>query len=214
MAGQAVKASMPTSGTGTSNKVLEGRPATMRLHGRSGGFTLIEILVVIVIIGIVMSIAILSITLAGGDNQLRDEAQRVVALVEVARDESLLQGREFGVEFMQGAYRFVEYDPLTRQWGEIIGDDTLRLRELPEELELELFVEDRRVLLKSDPARMSSEEEDRPGIERYAPHVLIYSSGDMSPFEVHFVRRIDDGLIAVQGDTAGVLEIVTPEDSM
>ena len=99
----------------------------MRLHGRSGGFTLIEILVVIVIIGIVMSIAILSITLAGGDNQLRDEAQRVVALVEVARDESLLQGREFGVEFMQGAYRFVEFDPLTRQWGEIIGDDTLRL---------------------------------------------------------------------------------------
>jgi general secretion pathway protein H len=186
----------------------------MRLRGRSSGFTLIEILVVIVIIGIVMSIAILSITLAGGDNQLRDEAQRMVSLVDVARDESLLQGREFGLEFLQGAYRFVEFDPLTRQWNEIIGDDTLRLRQLPEELELELFVEDRRVVLKSDPARMTSEEEDRPGIESYAPHVLIYSSGDMSPFEVHFVRRIDDGLIAVQGDLAGMLEIVTPEDSM
>jgi general secretion pathway protein H len=186
----------------------------MRLHRRSSGFTLIEILVVIVIIGIVMSIAILSITLAGGDNQLRDEAQRMVSLVDVARDESLLQGREFGLEFMQGAYRFVEFDPLTRQWSEIIGDDTLRLRQLPEELELELFVEDRRVVLKSDPARMTSEEEDRPSIESYAPHVLIYSSGDMSPFEVHFVRRIDDGLIAVQGDMAGMLEIVTPEDSM
>ena len=186
----------------------------MRLHGRSGGFSLIEILVVIVIIGIVMSIAMLSITLAGGDNQLREEARRMVSLVDVARDESLLQGREFGLELMQGAYRFVEFDPLTRQWSEIIGDDTLRLRQLPEELELELFVEDRRVMLKSDPTRMTSEEEDRPGIERYAPHVLIYSSGDMSPFEVHFVRRIDDGLIAVQGDMAGMLEIVAPEDSM
>jgi general secretion pathway protein H len=186
----------------------------MRLHGRSGGFSLIEILVVIVIIGIVMSIAMLSITLAGGDNQLREEARRMVSLVDVARDESLLQGREFGLELMQAAYRFVEFDPLTRQWSEIIGDDTLRLRQLPEELELELFVEDRRVMLKSDPTRMTSEEEDRPGIERYAPHVLIYSSGDMSPFEVHFVRRIDDGLIAVQGDMAGMLEIVTPEDSM
>ena len=186
----------------------------MRLHGRSGGFSLIEILVVIVIIGIVMSIAMLSITLAGGDNQLREEARRMVSLVDVARDESLLQGREFGLELMQGAYRFVEFDPLTRQWSEIIGDDTLRLRQLPEELELELFVEDRRVMLKSDPTRMTPEEEDRPGIERYAPHVLIYSSGDMSPFEVHFVRRIDDGLIAVQGDMAGMLEIVTPEDSM
>jgi len=186
----------------------------MRLHGRSGGFSLIEILVVIVIIGIVMSIAMLSITLAGGDNQLREEARRMVSLVDVARDESLLQGREFGLELMQGAYRFVEFDPLTRQWSEIIGDDTLRLRQLPEELELELFVEDRRVMLKSDPTRMTSEEEDRPGIERYAPHVLIYSSGDMSPFEIHFVRRIDDSLLAVRGDFAGQLEIVTPEGSM
>ncbi len=186
----------------------------MRLHGRNGGFTLIEILVVIVIIGIVMSVAILSITLAGGDNQLRDEAQRIVSLVEVAKDESLLQGREFGLEFMQDAYRFVEFDPLARQWSEIIGDDTLRLRQLPEQLELELYIEDRRVALKTDPARMSSGDEERPGIERYAPHVLIYSSGDMSPFEVHFLRRIDDGLVAVRADYAGTLEIVTPEDSM
>ena len=186
----------------------------MRLHGRSGGFTLIEILVVIVIVGIVMSIAILSVTLAGGDSELQEEAQRMVSLVEVAQDESLLQGREFGLEFMQGAYRFVEFDPLTRQWGEIIGDDTLRLRELPEELELELFIEDRRVILKTDPARMGSDERDRPGIEQYAPHVLIYSSGDMSPFELHFVRRVDDSVLVVQGDFAGNIVIVTAEDSM
>ena len=186
----------------------------MRVHGRDSGFSLIEILVVIVIIGIVMSIAILSITLVGGDNQLRDEAQRIVSLVAVAQDESLLQGREFGLEFMQDSYRFVEFDPLTRQWSEIVGDDTLRMRQLPEELELQLYIEDRRVLLKSDPANTESAEDNRPGIERYAPHVLIYSSGDMSPFEVHLLRQIDNGLVAVQGDAAGVLEIVTPEDSM
>jgi hypothetical protein len=115
---------------------------------------------------------------------------------------------------MQTSYRFVEFDPLTLQWSEIIGDDTLRPRELPEELELELFIEDRRVLLKTDRARTASDEEDRPRIERYAPHVLIYSSGDMSPFELHLVRRIDDSVIALQGDAAGSLEIVTPEDSM
>ena len=100
----------------------------MCLRGRSSGFTLIEILVVIVIIGIVMSIAMLSITLVGGDNQLRDEARRIISLVEVAQDEALLQGREFGLEFMQGSYRFVEFDPLTRQWSDVIGDDTLRQR--------------------------------------------------------------------------------------
>ena len=205
---------MPTSETGTSSKVFAVRTAVMRTLGRSAGFTLIEILVVIVIVGIVMSIALLSITLAGGDNQLREEAQRMVSLVEIAQDESLLQGREFGLEFMQGAYRFVELDPLARQWSEIIGDDTLRLRELPEELELELFIEDRRVVLKTDPARMRAAENARPGVEQYAPHVLIYSSGDMSPFELHFVRRVDDSVLAVQGGFAGNIEIVTAEDSM
>ena len=186
----------------------------MRVHGRNSGFSLIEILVVIVIIGIVMSIAILSITLAGGDSQLRDEAQRIVSLVAVAQDESLLQGREFGLEFMQGSYRFVEFDPLARQWSEIVGDDTLRQRQLPEELELQMFIEDRRVMLKTQPANTETKDGGRPGIERYAPHVLIYSSGDMSPFEIHLLRRIDNGLLAVQGDAAGVLEIVTPEDSL
>ena len=50
----------------------------------------------------------------------------------------MLQGREFGLEFMENSYRFLELDPLTGQWSEIPGDDTLRLRELPEEIELAL----------------------------------------------------------------------------
>ena len=64
MAGLAAKVSMPTSATGISNKSRQGSPVPARVRGRDTGFSLIEILVVIVIIGIVMSIAMLSITLA------------------------------------------------------------------------------------------------------------------------------------------------------
>lgn len=187
----------------------------MRLQGRERGFTLIEILVVVVIVGIVMSIAVLSLTLVGGDRDVRDEAQRVVSLIEVAQDESLLQGREYGLELMRGAYRFVEYDPLTGQWGEILGDDTLRLRELPEELELSLYLEDQHVLLKDDPAKTAMDDErSGRGIETYAPHVLIFSSGDMTPFELHFVRDIDDSLVVIRSDVTGAIEFVDVEASM
>ena len=187
----------------------------MRLHGRSGGFSLIEILVVIVIVGTIMSMAVLSLSLVGGDNPIRQEAQRVVSLLEVVQEESMLQGREYGLEFMLGAYRFVELDPLTGQWNEVIGDDTLRMRELPEELEIALYIEDRRILLKPQPERTDRDEDEiRRGVERYTPHVLIYSSGDLTPFELHFVRDADDSLVAIRADLSGMIEFVDPEAAM
>jgi general secretion pathway protein H len=186
----------------------------MRPCGRSHGFTLIELLVVVVIVGIVMSIAILSLSLVGGDRAVRDEAQRVISLVEIAQDESLLQGREFGLEIMQGAYRFLELDPVSRQWIEIFGDDTLRMRELPEEIELDLYIEDRRVILKRDPARTGDEEDRRRGVESFAPHVLIYSSGEMTQFELHFRRDVDDRLVAIRSDVTGAIEFIDVEETM
>ena len=127
----------------------------------------------------------------------------------------MLQGREYGLEFMLGAYRFVELDPLTGQWSEIVGDDTLRMRELPEELEIELYIEDRGVLLKPQPERTERDEDELSrGIERYAPHVLIYSSGDVTPFELHIVRDADDSMVAIRADLTGALEFVDPEGAM
>jgi general secretion pathway protein H len=186
----------------------------MRPCGRSRGFSLIELLVVIVIVGVVMSIAVLSLSLVGGDREIRDEAQRVISLVEIAQDESLLQGREFGLEIMQGAYRFLELDPLSGQWAEIFGDDTLRMRELPEEIELDLYIEDRRVILKRDPARTDDDEERRSRVESFIPHVLIYSSGEMTPFELHFLRSIDDSLVVIRSDLTGTIEFVDYEETM
>ena len=81
--------------------------------GRRSGFSLIEILVVIVIIGIVSSVALLSLGLLGDDRELQTEARRLISLVEVAQDEAVMQGRELGLEFMAHSYRFVEYDPLS-----------------------------------------------------------------------------------------------------
>ena len=206
---------MPTSATGLSNKPAIPAPVAVAPHRRSAGFSLIEILVVIVIIGIVLSIAILSVSLVGGDKAIREEAQRMMALLDVARDESMLQGREYGLEFMLGGYRFVELDPISGQWSEIIGDDTLRMRELPQELEIQLYIEDRPVILKPNPAQTERDESEMArGLERYAPHVLIYSSGDLTPFELRFVRDVDDSVVAIEGDIMGMVEFVDPEELM
>ena len=130
---------------------MQVRPQHRRLpsleHGR--GFTLIEVLVVIVIVGILMAVAFLSFGILGDDDNMDREARRLSSLIQLVTDEATTQGRDFGVEFMTAGYRFVEHDPLLDQWFEVTGDDYLPQRNLEEGLEFELTLEERRILLLS-----------------------------------------------------------------
>jgi len=183
-------------------------------HSRiDAGFTLIELLVVMVIIATVLSIGMLSFGLLGDDRELQTEARRFVALAEVAQDEAAMQGREFGIELMTAGYRFVEYNALTAQWADIPADDTLRLRGLPEDVEFELYLEDKRILLNDDPAPFEDPDKDKTRLSNafYAPHLLIYSSGDATPFELHLWRDFDDLRVVLRGDALGAVKIVNPD---
>jgi general secretion pathway protein H len=176
----------------------------MRTFRFDRGFTLIEILVVIVIVGTVLSI----------DRDLRTEALRFVALMEVAQYDAYMQGREFGIELMTAGYRFVEYDALAGRWADVPGDEILRLRSLPEQVEFELYLEDKRILLSDDPATFDDPDEkpNRSATDAYTPHLLIYSSGDETPFELHVWRQLDDSRVVIRGDALGLVEIVNPDE--
>ena len=185
----------------------------MNNSGRIRGFTLIELLVVIFIVGTVVSMALLSLGLLEDDRELQTEARRVIALIEVAEDEAVMQGRDFGIEFMLDGYRFVEFDPFTQSWGELIGDDTLRLRQLPEDAEFDLFLEDKLVTLQTDPQAFDDPDNDRSlgPTENYAPHLFLFSSGDPMPFELHVLRRLTDQAVVIRRDQLGNIEIVSGE---
>ena len=207
---------MPISATGTWNKARSPAHRSDAMNGpyRRGGFSLIELLVVIAIVGIVMSIALLSLGILGDDRDLQKEGRRMIALVQVAQEEATMQGREFGLEFMLDAYRFVEYDPLTNLWGDLIGDDTLRMRQLPEDVEFDLFLEGQRVLLELEPADFDDPEkaENRDISENYAPHILLFSSGDATPFELHILRTANNEAVVLESDAFGDMKFAGDED--
>lgn len=178
------------------------------------GFTLIEILVVVIIIATVSSIALLSMNLVGDDRDLDNERKRLATLLEVVQDEAAMQGREFGLELLQTGYRFVEYDPLTSQWSEVLGDDLYRLRQLPEGIELELYVEDKRIMLENDPQVFENPDDDtmQTGIEDYTPHLLLSSSGEITAYEIRLRRFDSDQELVMRGDILGEIEFGEPDN--
>ncbi len=78
-----------------------------------------------------------------------------------------------------------------------------------------MSLEGQRIILELDPAKLEDPDEDKPDrntLETYSPHVLIFSSGDITPFELVMTRLHSDQRILLEGDLTGEVEIVTDED--
>ena len=144
---------------------------------RQRGFTLVEILVVVVIIGLMMVGVTIATGMAHGDRELETERDRILALADHLRDQATLQAREYGLRCYEGGYQFLYYDPRNGVWLDQ-GDDLLRPRALPKGLVMRLSVEGRNVLLPA--AEVDPEE--------LAPQILLYSSGELSLFELDLRR--------------------------
>lgn len=139
------------------------------------GFTLMEVLVVLVIIGIMASFAVLQFGDRGAD-MVSEESSRLKTLIRVAREEAILQGREYALGFSKSSYAFYSDEEDNGDWLPTQSDPALRERLLPEALTISLILEEQLLELKKDLPEK--------------PHIFIFSSGEITPFSVSF--RIED----------------------
>jgi general secretion pathway protein H len=129
------------------SRQLRARPRSIRsgirLAGRRGtrgrGFTLIELLVVLLLLTITLGLIGLNL---GNDNtdRVREEASRLTALLQAARDEAILQGQVLAVQFNADGYRFLRVDA-KGQLKPLEQDESFRPRQLPEGMTLTVEID-------------------------------------------------------------------------
>jgi general secretion pathway protein H len=148
------------------------------------GFTLLEILVVIVIIGVMVTMVSLSVGVLGADRAVEDETRRFWAVLRQAREEAELQAIDVAIFVGASDYEFLRWDTRRNEWLPIFEDKLYAQRSLPEGLRFRLWLEGREIVLKPGLPDRSQKEEH----QKYPPQLTVLSSGDVVPFEMHVER--------------------------
>ena len=155
-----------------------------QLH-RGTGFTLLELLVVLVVVAIMVSMAMLSFGVLGRDRQAEEESRRFWTVLQQAREEAELQAEDLAIFVASDSYEYLRFDSRRDEWQVIEGDELFAQRELPEGLRFRLRVDSRDIVMKLDLPNRSDKDEHK----KWPPQVMVLSSGEVSPFELEIERE-------------------------
>lgn len=157
--------------------------------------TLIEILVVVLIIGILATIATLSVGLLGEDREIERESERMGNAIALLQEQAQLEGRDYGILLETTRYEFLRFDAFEQRWTAVENDPALLPRQLSADLVFELVIEGRPILLKHEP---------RP--EARLPQLVAWGSSEMTPYRLTLARK-GGGRITLVGGLDGTIEI-------
>ncbi len=161
------------------------------------GFTLVELLVVLVIIGCLVSLALFS-TGRNTERELQEEARRLATVMTLLADEAVLENREYGLLINSTGYQVLSFAEDCACWSVSADQQGYRL---PEWVRLQLQLDGEPLQLGGSVDKEADGEEDEADEQSVQPQLLLFSSGELSAFSLRLeVRDLPQQAFAVSSD--------------
>lgn len=162
------------------------------LPNKITGFTLIEVMVVLVLIGLMASVVQFTVGGNEPDKLLKKESERFAAVFNAAAEYSLLNNLELGLVVEDNTYQFLGFDG--KQWQAVSDNKILESYTLPEEIIITLSLDDLPldepalvdVLKENEESELAFSGSELNKEKKLIPQVYILSGGDLTPFSLRF----------------------------
>ena len=165
------------------------------------GFTLLEVLVVLVIVAVMAALLVFAFH-DSPQRRLQREAHDLAALLNAAAEEAVMRGVELGVAIDGDGYRFVVFDPETKQWQQPTAFG-LAAHKFPEHYSVDFAIDGSEVDQKTiERIKLLAQRSDDTSLR---PSILILSSGETTPFKL---------TLRVDGDDAGGSSVTLRSDGL
>lgn len=169
-------------------------PHAMKI--KNNGYTLIEILIVILIISIVTSVALLNIN-NNKNRRIESFANEFLQMMTLAEENAMLQPQILGVTLSDHAIRFLAYESAAiekkNKW-QPWQNDSLSPLNVPDDIELRL------VTLTSS---VSATKIDANDDDQTIPQIMLSTNGDVTPFTLYVGKKGEKPRYAISADADG-----------
>lgn len=157
------------------------------------GYTLIEILIVLLIISIVTTVALLSIS-QNQNRRVQAIANEFAQMMTLAEEQAMLQPEVLGVSFSPQSWQFNRLKPDEKQksvWMPL-SDSSLSSRDIPDDMEISLVMAGEKI--EASDAAM-----------KRVPQIMISTNGDVTPFTFYIGKKGSKPLYVVHASADGTI---------